>query len=845
MKAIQILCVVSLVFLCVSCSREEAGAPQCPERVMQRPSGCEENRLLPGEVRAIRIQDACDLIGGEEAQGSIGDFKIYNSLVQFVVQDIRLSIAWAPYGGNLLDADRARPASSSGNDLFGENFLNLGGRSFRPNSIEITNDGKDGQPAVIKLEGIDGGLPILDSLAETQSSNISAVHYYILEPDSRSLMLKTEVTNNGKRNLILPVGDVLLTRGILNMVSRSYGFDFGAIVQGIQTKRDVDLLVGEAEGVSYGWLSPQPYIGMPDISDVKIVVNEELSLPPREKAAFTRYVIVGDGDFASIEAEAERIRGGSAKGRLRCSVAQTDGAPVDDVGITVYDSYNKFFSHMTMKENGWYEAELDPGTYRLQASGPERYAGQSVSVTIVTDTTTTSFLTVPPQGLLSYSILGKDFDGLSQGNVPAKIFLQGPVEKRVLSHTGLGTEPVLAGTYSWTVSKGFAYSISTGTVQVLEGSPPATLEATIQKVVDTSGWMDIDFHNHSMRSVDCEAGTELKVRDFLAEGLDSIVATEHDNIYDYGPDIEKLGVKDALKVVRGEEVSPVFAHFNTYPLVPCSSKQLNGAVLFYSYDKDGKYIAYTPPQLFRKMREAGAKVIQVNHPYSQDQGYLAYVGFTPEKSVEDLDPEIFSLDFDSMEIMNSKNADQLETTLPAWYSLLNQGVAKTAVGSSDSHHPGQEPGYPRNYFPSEASGPGKITDDEVVSAVKSHNLLMCGGPFVTFTINDSSMGSLVRPGSMPLNLKIKVQAPLWMDVSTVEVIANGVTLETIPVTNTSVVRYDGEVTDSPSKDTWYAIIARGTKDLGPMYQGAIAFSITNPIWVDVNKNGKFDPPGIQ
>jgi histidinol phosphatase-like PHP family hydrolase len=56
--------------------------------------------------------------------------------------------------------------------------------------------------------------------------------------------------------------------------------------------------------------------------------------------------------------------------------------------------------------------------------------------------------------------------------------------------------------------------------------------------------MDIDFHNHSQRSVDCEADTELKVRDFLAEGLDSIVATEHDNIFNYASEIENLGVKN-------------------------------------------------------------------------------------------------------------------------------------------------------------------------------------------------------------------------------------------------------------------------------------------------------------
>ena len=46
--------------------------------------------LGPGQVRAGEVVDGQALFGGTSAEGQVGDVKIYNSRVQFVVQAVML-----------------------------------------------------------------------------------------------------------------------------------------------------------------------------------------------------------------------------------------------------------------------------------------------------------------------------------------------------------------------------------------------------------------------------------------------------------------------------------------------------------------------------------------------------------------------------------------------------------------------------------------------------------------------------------------------------------------------------------------------------------------------------------
>src|SRR5205823_6266041 len=75
------------------------------------------------QTRAGRIEHADELIGGEGAYGQIGHYKLYNQNVRFIVQGVvdthgpQRPVGYDLYGGNLIDADRVRPAGEPGQDV--------------------------------------------------------------------------------------------------------------------------------------------------------------------------------------------------------------------------------------------------------------------------------------------------------------------------------------------------------------------------------------------------------------------------------------------------------------------------------------------------------------------------------------------------------------------------------------------------------------------------------------------------------------------------------------------------------------------------------------------------------
>src|SRR6188472_708988 len=64
-----------------------AVAPECPD---SSGNAALAEALAAGEVRAGRIDRPDALLGGISADGRVGDFKLYNSEVAFVVQSERI-----------------------------------------------------------------------------------------------------------------------------------------------------------------------------------------------------------------------------------------------------------------------------------------------------------------------------------------------------------------------------------------------------------------------------------------------------------------------------------------------------------------------------------------------------------------------------------------------------------------------------------------------------------------------------------------------------------------------------------------------------------------------------------
>ena len=225
-----------------------------------------------------------------------------------------------------------------------------------------------------------------------------------------------------------------------------------------------------------------------------------------------------------------------------------------------------------------------------------------------------------------------------------------------------------------------------------------------------------------------------------------------------------------------------------------------------------------------------------------------------------------------------------------WFTLLNLGYRYTALGNSDTHGTTKtESGCPRNYVYAPDDDPMFADDIAIATAVREGRVVASYGPFIEFYANgDPSMGvgSDVTAEDGSVQFHIEVQSPSWFNVDRVELYENGTLIQefTIPSPNTGIINLAEDIDISPTKDSWYVVIAVGDDDLAPLYTAVeipgvqlqdivtdafsdvelsfpistflsvatpiprdypvIPFAITNPIWVDQNGDDVFTAPGL-
>jgi hypothetical protein len=123
----------------------------------------------------------------------------------------------------------------------------------------------------------------------------------------------------------------------------------------------------------------------------------------------------------------------------------------------------------------------------------------------------------------------------------------------------------------------------------------------------------------------------------------------------------------------------------------------------------------------------------------------------------------------------------------------------------------------------------------------------------------AEVGEMVSLGSGDVSLRVKVQAPCWIPVEEVRFFANGEPIHRVAVASecSSVVRFEGELRLRPAEDTHYVVEAgqsfpdtpgelpqppAGTMSI--LEPDVVSLAFTNPVFIDVNGNGLFDPPGV-
>jgi hypothetical protein len=215
------------------------------------------------------------------------------------------------------------------------------------------------------------------------------------------------------------------------------------------------------------------------------------------------------------------------------------------------------------------------------------------------------------------------------------------------------------------------------------------------------------------------------------------------------------------------------------------------------------------------------------------------------------------IDFDAMELLNGPDYGSYLLLRNDWFSLLNQGFIKTATANSDTHIKSGLPGYPRNYILLDNMD-GERDEATLVEQVRKQKVFGTTGPIIRLNINgEATIGDIISVKDGNIDLNIQVLAADWVPLDQVRVFVNGRETNVFKTnTQSEMVRFDRSIPLTLTADTWFVVETSASNPSGsPILEpqaglyniiapGFVPLAFTNPIFIDADGNGRYDPPGI-
>ena len=803
-----------------------------------------------GHVRAGIVEKPADLIGGLKAEGRIGDFRIDNRHVAFIIEGVRRANGYHYWGGTVTDADIARPAGVEGQDLFGEATFAWNLDIFVPESADVISDGSDGT-AHIRIEGRTGPCifadHVLAELLTPMTPNLDVAFDYTLGADDHALKLSitlynpNDIPSDCDTNLLVAnSGD-----GVYNYKPET-GLDDGYA-------GNLPYLAAMGRDISYGIVS-----GNDDLSylfsykTVELVFTDPFILSKDEIMTLEYYFLVTDNGVAGLDALRRDILEEEIElGHVEGTVSFGEHAIMGNGHVAVRAEAG-LISVVPVREDGGFLLDLPPGQYEAIAYIPGHLPTAPETFQVLLNDTVEVTPALLPSGKVSCRVwdeagapMPARISFLRTGDTPA---IDIPYDVRLDDLWGHGVTDVLyvleggeelvlpAGSYQAIASRGFSFEVDSQEVTI-EAEATTTLEFQLTRAVDTTGWASADFHVHATWSPDSHVTYDTRVKQAVTEDLDLPIITEHVYLGHLQPTIDAMGMGEHIHGINAQEVTTFrFGHFNAFPLVFNPDAPNLGAVI--PYDKE-------PVALFEAMRDQNPQdeIIQVNHPRGSAAGaYFTYVGLdsvTGEVAV----PEDWTTNWDAVEVFND-HCNPTES-FDDWIILTNMGYRKTLASGSDTHKLNEPPGTPRNWIQLDITA---VRDDSqnLVPAVRERRLFVTCGPFIRFEAEDgTTMGGMTTVDDAgEASLHVVIEAPSWIALSHVNLRENGVTIDTIDLTvqDDPIVRLDTWIDVKPSKDAWYMLEVVGASALAPVNDGTIPNAYTNPIEVDADGDGMWTAP---
>jgi len=641
--------------------------------------------------------------------------------------------------------------------------------------------------------------------------------------------------------------------------------------------RDADLSGSSASSAARStlpfWVYPKKghYLGWIDLNPIRALYQPiswesvSMNLDPG-KSFEARYVLLVDVKAEDLLKKIYQILGVRAA-KIKIDTADFHGELME---VVIQDMSSRVFFSSFFEKPQPFVVMLPQGLYSVRANFFPAVVENLLSVDLEKENA--CLLQDPPKGKVKISIRNRaeafvpgktTFIGLDPTRTPY-FRPENPLEtnnsheyfKNSCFPQEEGLEVDLpVGTYMISASRGPEYTLDQKVIEVSENSEQE-LVFHINKVVDTKNLISVDPHLHTLNS-DGSMTIAERIKSVVAEGVDVAISTDHNHLSDYPSVLKKLGLGEYIAVLIGQEVSPLdvnqvyMPEFNRFPLRRREGEPGNGAI-------DIRFFENNTPIFWESRRKDPRALIQVNHPRVRGYGYFTYYQLDPETAATAL--KGFDISFDLLEVMNgpffSHHKDRNSEVIEDWLHLLKRGYYFPIMGSSDSHGiDREEPGYARTYvFYDGAKGTG-LDIDTLLRALKKGRSFVSNGPVVQFMVNRQYLpGDSFAVRDRTLDIWIKVQSAAWVSVDEVRVIINGERKIIFPVKapREQILKFQDRISLNLEYDSYIAIEVLGSETLFPIVQrstkydgyecGPLPYALTNPIFVDVDGNGKFDSP---
>lgn len=598
----------------------------------------------------------------------------------------------------------------------------------------------------------------------------------------------------------------------------------------------------------------------------------EIEIAPGGEVVISRFFAVGRSPAEAVgEALAAK---GTKVAEVRGKLQNADGSPVTTASVLV--PHGKNVAKAYPDEKGIFSFKAKPGPIELRIEDIGR-EGASISFEVPqSGTATAPSVTLKPASRIRFDIADQEgrsipckahFEPLDQDtpklNLGPKHRAHGCVDQ-YQSEKGQFTVQLPPGRYRVFVVRGPEHDHIEKEITLAAGQE-AVVKGRLKRVVDTTGWISMDPHNHSTPSGDNVCDTDGRLINLAVEHIEFAPTTEHNRFFDWKPLIDRLGLAPFLSTVPGVELTGRRAHFNSFPFVPDPLLQDGGAP---EWNDDPRINALT---LRRWQTEDPTRWIQINHPdlpnlfVDRDGDGIADGGFVGIGTMIDgyesqngAGTEIlYGAPFRVSRPPGAVAAKVSTVREFIWLQLLNQGHRLAAISCADAHAVyGNGVGCWRNYLPSTTDDPSKISWAEVSPRMKKGNLVLSTQPFLDVRTSDGHIAGEDVRANGGLDLKVKVQCNTWAGIDRVQVLVNGrqepklnFTRATHPqMFGQGVVQFDQTIHVPLQRDAHLIVVATnenatlktgyGTSDYAKMRPMAY----NNPIYVDIDGHG-FQPNG--